>query len=168
MMNKKSSTQKNAIKKYEFVDVTPSYYGVIEKKDGEDTVVVLINKNEKIPCSVTKSYFTKYDNQRSINIRITQANDLTDDPKWGQIVWDGNLELPSGRPAGQEVKVTYSYDENGIMHASFLDVASGNETDTSFTADTDGGDDNPDPNKPNIDKILLDDDVNEVDKWLID
>ena len=149
-------------------DVAPGCFGVIEQRDDKEVVVVLIKKGDKVPCSVTKSYFTEYDNQRSINIRITQSNDPTDDPKWVQIVWDGNLDLPSGRPAGQEVKVTYSYDENGVMHASFLDVASGNETDTSFTADTDGGDDNPDPNKPNIDKILLDDDVNEVDKWLID
>jgi molecular chaperone DnaK (HSP70) len=116
---------------------------------------------------VTKSYFTKYDNQRSINIRITQANDPTDDPKWVQIVWDGNLELPSGRPAGQEVKVTFSVDDNGVFQASLVDVESGKETEISLSnlsGSAEVGDDDPDPNKPDIDKFILDDDVNEVDK----
>jgi molecular chaperone DnaK len=133
-MKKISPTQKNAIKKNKVADVAVGCFGVIEKIDGEDKVVVLINKGVEIPCSVTRSYFTEYDNQTSINLTITQANDPTDDPKWVQIVWDGNLDLPSGRPAGQEVKVTYSYDENCVMHASFLDVASGKETETSLSA----------------------------------
>jgi len=29
--------------------------------------------------------------------------------------------------------VTYSYDENGTMHASFVDVSSGKETNTSLS-----------------------------------
>jgi molecular chaperone DnaK len=114
-------------------DVCPSYFGVIENIDGEDTVVTVIEKNTPLPYSVTKSYFTKYDNQRSINFSITQSNDPTDDPKWVQVVWDGEFELPSGKPAGQEVKATYSCDENGVMRASFVDVASGKVTETSLS-----------------------------------
>ena len=117
-------------KKINIKNVATGCFGVIEQRDGKEVVVVLIKKGEEVPCSVTKSYFTEYNNQRSINIRITQSNDPTDDPKWVQIVWDGELELPPGRPAGQEVKVTYSYDENGVMHASFVDVATGNKTET--------------------------------------
>ena len=162
-MKKISPTQKNAIKKNKVADVAVGCFGVIEKIDGEDKVVVLINKGVEIPCSVTKSYFTEYDNQTSINLTITQANDPTDDPKWVQIVWDGNLDLPSGRPAGQEVKVTYSYDENGVMRASFFDVASGKVTETSLSDRTQSSDESEE-----IDQFILDDDVNEVDKWLID
>ena len=133
-MNKKSSTQKNAIKKYEFVDVTPSYYGVIEKKDGEDTVVVLINKNEERPCSVTKSYFTEYDDQQSMNFKLTSSQSSETDPTFVTIMWDGELPLPPGRPAGQEVKVTFSFDDNAVMQASFKDVESGKEVNLQISA----------------------------------
>ncbi|SVC73893.1 uncharacterized protein METZ01_LOCUS326747, partial [marine metagenome] len=78
--------------------------------------------------TVTQSFYTLADNQTGVDCRITQANDPTDDPKWVQVVWDGELELPSGRPAGQAIDVTYSYDENSVMHASFVDVATGNKT----------------------------------------
>ena len=150
-------------KKINVNNVAPGCFGVIEQRDDKEVVVVLIKKGDKVPCSVTKSYFTEYDNQRSINIRITQSNDPTDDPKWVQIVWDGNLELPSGRPAGQEVKVTYSYDENGVMHAYFLDVASGKVTETSLSNITPLSDESEE-----IDQFILDNEENEVNKWLIE
>ena len=41
MMNKKSSTQKNTIKKYKVVDVVTAYYGVIASGIDELTVDVL-------------------------------------------------------------------------------------------------------------------------------
>jgi len=30
--------------------------------------------------------------------------------------------LPAGRPEGQEIQITYSYDENQMMECSFKDV----------------------------------------------
>ena len=74
-------------------------------------------------------------------------------------MWDGELELPSGRPAGQKIDVTYSYDENSVMHASFVDVATGKETETSLSnlnPSSDNGGHAPDPNKPDIDKFIVD------------
>ena len=38
--------------------------------------------------------------------------------------WEGDLELPPGRPAGQKIQVTFAYDENQVMKCSFLDVES--------------------------------------------
>ena len=35
--------------------------------------------------------------------------------------------MPSGRPTNQEIKITYSFDENQQMHCKFVDVASGRE-----------------------------------------
>ena len=150
-------------KKINVNNLAPGCFGVIEQRDDKEVVVVLITKGDKIPCSVTKSYFTEYENQRSINFTITQSNDPTDDPKWVKVVWDGELELPSGRPAGQEVKATYSYDENGVMNASFVDVATGNKIETIWSNIT------PSSDEPEeIDQFILDDDVKEVDKWLVD
>jgi molecular chaperone DnaK len=35
------------------------------------------------------------------------------------------LNVPSGRPAGQPIKVIYAYDLNGTMQCSFEDVKTG-------------------------------------------
>ena len=35
------------------------------------------------------------------------------------------MELPEGRPAGKDIEVTYSYDDNNMMHCSFKDVETG-------------------------------------------
>ena len=48
------------------------------------------------------------------------------DPQFVSTLWEGNLESEGGRPAGQELKFTYSFTESGTMKASFLDVGSGN------------------------------------------
>ena len=44
------------------------------------------------------------------------------------IIWEGELKLPLGRPAQQELKFTYSYTEDGRMKCSFLDIESGEDT----------------------------------------
>ena len=159
-MKKSTSIETNSIKNIKTTDVCPSYFGVIENIDGEDTVVTVIKKNTPRPCSVTKSYFTVYDNQQSINFKLTSSNSLETDPSFVTIVWDGGLPLPPGRPAGQEVKVTFSFDDNGVMQASILNVESGKKTDTFI-----GG---IDPNSPTysesveIDQFTVDDDMQEV------
>jgi molecular chaperone DnaK len=149
-MKKLSSIKTNSVNKVSVIDVAVGCYGVIEKIDGEDKVIVLINKGDEIPCSVTRSYFTQYDNQTSISLKITQSDVATDDPKWVQIIWDGALSLPPGRKAGQQVDLTCSYDENGTMHASFVDVASGDGTYTTLSNTTPTVDE-----KGDIDKFIV-------------
>ena len=51
---------------------------------------------------------------------------------------ENDLELPDGRPKGQEIKITYSYQENGLMNASFEDVASGKKQEVDITAQSEG------------------------------
>jgi molecular chaperone DnaK len=141
-------------KKINVNNLAPGCFGVIEQRDDKEVVDVLIKKGDNIPCSVTKSYFTEYDNQRSINIQITQSNDPTEDPNWVQVLWDGELELPSGRSAGQEVKATYSYDENGVMSASFV-VEDDDNTETIWSTNITPSSDEP----GEIVQFILDDDV---------
>ena len=49
-------------------------------------------------------------------------------PEYVSKIWEGSLELPSGRPAGQPIKVIYAYDINGTMQCSFEDVKTGKVT----------------------------------------
>ena len=59
--------------------------------------------------------------------------------------------MPSGRrKLIRKVDVTYAYDENGTMHASFVDVATGKETYTTLS-DISSIDDDDDPGRFNVD-----------------
>jgi molecular chaperone DnaK len=62
-----------------------------------------------------------------VNLRVTESRSPERDPTFVKILKEGNLNLPSGREAGQEIKVTFSFDENQVMHCKFVDVASGRE-----------------------------------------
>ena len=42
-------------------------------------------------------------------------------PNFVKTIWQGDLELPPGRPAGQQINVKFSYDENSIIHCEFED-----------------------------------------------
>jgi len=137
--SKLSPVQQNSIQKIKVSESTTKCFGTIalfEKSRGEwkEQVSILIRKNEKIPCSVTKSYFTTHDNQESVKFVITESVAAETDPKFVNILWEDKLILPSGRPEGQELKVTYSYDENQTIHATFIDVGTGKEMKTSLSS----------------------------------
>ena len=148
-----NSVQKASIKQLAVTDVAVGCFGTsaIRGSNQEEYNAILIKKNEKIPCSVTQDFFTVADNQTEVNCKITQSDAATDDLKWVNVIWDGTLSLPSGRKAGQKVAVTYSYDENGTMHASFVDAASGKETYTTLSDITPTVDE-----KGDIDKFIVD------------
>jgi molecular chaperone DnaK len=89
-------------------------------------VAVIIRKNVKVPASHSETYYTMADGQTNVHCVVTQSTTDETDPRWVTTVWEGDLgPLPPGRPQGQEIRVTYSYDENSIMHCHFEDVASG-------------------------------------------
>ena len=109
------------------------YFGFNERKRewGLENAI-LIPKGTKIPHSVTKPFQTTHDNQDSVACQITQSKLPETDPKFVRVIWEGDLTMPSGRPAGQQIDVTYEYDVSGMMHCAFLDVASGKTTEISL------------------------------------
>jgi len=145
--------QKASISKLNVTDVSVGCFGTtaVRGSNRENYIAILIKKNEQIPCSVTETFYTMSDNQTEVDCTITQSDAPTDDPKWVNIIWDGTLALPSGRKAGQKVDITYSYDENGTMHASFVDVATGKETYTTLSDITPSVSE-----KGDIDKFVVD------------
>lgn len=80
---------------------------------------VIITKGTRIPCSVTEIFYTASDGQTTAGLTITESTANETDPAFVKILWQGDLELPGGRPMNQPISVTYSYDENQIMHCSF-------------------------------------------------
>jgi molecular chaperone DnaK len=84
---------------------------------------IVIAKNTPIPCSKTQVYMTSEANERFIEVDITQGED--DDPRFVDVIGKITLEVPPDRPAGCEVAVTYSYDENQRVRALVVDKQSG-------------------------------------------
>jgi len=108
-------------------DVTNYSYGTIAVSEahGREKLrnIFVILKNTPIPCSNTEIFYTLSPDQRKLSCKITQGED--EDPEFVNVLWEDSLELPPGRPAGREVRVTYAYDANGRMSSEFLDVESG-------------------------------------------
>lgn len=125
--------QKKSVSKLNVSEVTNECFGTISigisESRGEALMnSILIEKGQPIPCSVTKKFYTTHDGQETINCRITESKSAETNPNFVKVIKEEDLRLPPGRPANQEIEVTYSYDENQMMHASFKDVASGKET----------------------------------------
>jgi molecular chaperone DnaK len=84
---------------------------------------VVIPKNTPIPCSRTQLYQTSEDNEKLIEVDITQGED--EEPRFVDIIGRISLEVPPDRPKGCEVAVTFSYDENQRVRALVVDKQSG-------------------------------------------
>lgn len=74
----------------------------------------IITRDTKIPCSVTKTYYTSYDNQTDVIIDIYEGE--------GKMVSEntniGSFELKGipAKPEGEEsIEVTFTYNLNGIL-----------------------------------------------------
>ena len=96
--------------------------------DGKEVVVNIIMKNTRLPCTKTEGFATRSEGQTSISFYIME-NELSE----RVIEVDDCVEqatyavdnLPPGRPAGMPVEVTLTLDEQGLLHATGLDVDSG-------------------------------------------
>lgn len=100
----------------------------------------IIAKNTKLPAKVKKSYSTSVDNQTSVPCDCTQSTHEESDPNYVKFIWKGSLDgLPAGRPRGQQIDVTYSFDANNVMNCEFHDVASGKSTSVEVSPESDIG-----------------------------
>ena len=128
-----SAVQRNAISRIKIAESTSKYFGTFAvgwNEAREEEVLendIIIRKGDPIPCQVTKLYHTRYDNQQAVSCIVTESNLPETNPNFVKIIGDKNrkLRLPEGRSAGQEIEVTFAYDENQVMHCSFVDVATG-------------------------------------------
>lgn len=129
-----NATQTAAIQSLKVEEIATYYFGTISvgfneaRRSEELQNSIIISKGEKIPCSRTEQFSTRHDDQTAINCTVTKSGSPETDPRFVSTVWEGDLELPAGRPSGQLVEITYSFDENGMMKCEFLDVESGRKT----------------------------------------
>ena len=152
---KLSPGQKEIVEKIKISETTNKCFGTItlSKASARDEIILenttLIPKGHKIPCSITQSFYTTYEGQTGVDCKVTESSTIESDPKFVKIIWGGRLELPPNRSEGQQIDVTFSYDENQIMQCSFVDIATKKKTTVDLTmASNDKFDDK-------IDKFLV-------------
>jgi molecular chaperone DnaK len=113
--------------------IAPHFFGTSVYDD--DTGLYnasVISKGKKLPCREERTYYTMRDNQTKVDCDVTQSAIEEKNCEYVTKIWQGSLELPSGRPAGQPIKVIYSYDINGTMHCSFKDGDNGKSTEVNL------------------------------------
>ena len=124
-----SATQKKSLEDVKLTDVSNHYFGTgmldwdanlkkhIVKND------ILIPRDTKLPYSITKPYVTAYDGQTVINCEVTQSEHEETDMEFVNTIANTQLHLPSDRPAGQPIDVTFTYDKSSHMICEFVDIA---------------------------------------------
>lgn len=129
-----TANQKHAIGRLSLEERTNKCFGTLSiegQSNPNDLKLrnsILIPKGTKIPCSVTESFYTVYDDQRGVDCVLTESTAPETDPRFVTKVREAKLPLPPDRPKGQEIRVTFAYDQNQIMRCSFEDVATGRKT----------------------------------------
>jgi molecular chaperone DnaK len=129
-----SPVQKQVVKDLNVSEITSKCFGVISisadmnRSEYRLQNTILINKGTAIPTAVSEPFFTTHDGQTAVQCRVTESNSPERDPRFVKVIWEGNLELPEGRPEGQEIMVKFAYDENQVMHCSFTDSATSSLT----------------------------------------
>jgi molecular chaperone DnaK len=110
--------------------IAPHFFGTSVLSEDNSGIYndSVLTKGTKLPCREERTYYTVSDNQTKVNCDVTQSAIEEKNPEYVSKIWEGSLELPSGRPAGQPIKVIYAYDINGTMQCSFEDVKTGKVT----------------------------------------
>ncbi|MEJ6561332.1 MAG: Hsp70 family protein [Akkermansiaceae bacterium] len=113
-------------------DVANHYFGTIARNFDEHTnsmeekVSIILRKDRPVPCSNTETFRTASDDQQWIGFKLTQSAEEETDPQFVNVVFEEDLgPLPAGRPKGQPVEFTFSYDEDQVMWVELKDVTSG-------------------------------------------
>ena len=139
---KLSPAQRNAISGMNFTERTGKYYGTIAlfNVNGEERPMnsILIKKNTIIPCEAIESFYTILEGQTAVKCQVTESVNEETDLKFVFVANSIKLPLPPGRPAGQEIKVTFRYDVNQTMDCCFKDVATGKEITSRISVGAEG------------------------------
>ena len=120
-----NSAQKKAISNVELNDVCNFYMGTLmvtmdqERNQGVMVNDIVIPRDTKLPCSITKTYHVLHDDQKVIKCSVTQSEGEESDVEFVVIIAEEPLDLPKNVKEGDPVEITYSYDSNGKMHCVF-------------------------------------------------
>jgi molecular chaperone DnaK len=131
----------SGLKDINLTDVCNHSYGTlcapIDKVTGKRVIEnrIILKKNTPLPCQVSQLFYTLREDQRQIEVVVTQGEDTN--PLFVNCIGTQHFELPPDRPAEQPIEVTYSYDLNQRMNCTFEDKQSGRMLEVDFLIDGD-------------------------------
>lgn len=107
-------------KEKKIIDVNSHSLGVIthdENGDPENTII--LTRNQPIPAKSEQIFYTQSDNQTGILVQVTEGED--EDVDYVKIIGTSELKL-NPHPAGSQIKISISYDKDGIVHVGVFDM----------------------------------------------
>ncbi|HFC92937.1 MAG TPA: heat-shock protein Hsp70 [Leucothrix mucor] len=112
------------------VDVTPYTFGTsamgeMYGMEYPHCFVPLIHKNTPIPVTFSESFYTLYDDQEAVDVRVYQGEEQ--DAMKNTEIGGFKLENLKNLSAGSPIVVTFSLDINGILSVSTVEKKSGTE-----------------------------------------
>jgi len=132
----------NGLRDINLTDVCNHSYGTVcaplDKETGRRVIAnrIILNKNTPLPCEASQTFYTLTEGQSELEVTVTQGEDT--DVEYVKKIATHKFELPSDRPAGCPIKVTYGYDVNQRMHCKFEDVQSSKVLEVDLSLDRDG------------------------------
>jgi len=117
------------LEQLEVTDVSAHSLGISVYDTNVDTggrrlMHALLNRNTPLPDTKSRTFFTMRADETRIVIPVLEGDEPDPDfsTRIGEVIIDG---LPAGRPAHQPVRVSMTYDRDGILEVSALDEESG-------------------------------------------
>lgn len=127
------------------------------KNEIELSNTVIIPRGTKIPCKKINMFSTASDNQTEIECKVTECKERDTPLQFVHEIGRFTFNLPAGRPAGQDIRVTYEYTANQMLVATFLDVSSGKEITEEFRMIPDDNDPHEGSPAPTASGVNIDD-----------
>lgn len=110
--------------KRKVLDVNSHSLGVLANdEEGNIQNCIILSKNTKIPCETSRLFYTTEDEQKEVELIISEGED--EDPEYVNIIGKCRVELVP-RPKGSPINILISYDENAIIKVSAIDEVDNN------------------------------------------
>jgi len=112
------------------VDITPytfgtSATGMLGGMEYPEVFVPLIRKNSVIPTTKSEVFYTMWDSQEAVNVKVYQGE--AEDALENTLIGSFRIEGLSDAPAGNPIVTTFSLDLDGILNVHAKEKKSGLE-----------------------------------------
>lgn len=106
----------------DFTDVNSHDLGIeADNIYGKAVMNTIIKKNELLPVSCKKVFYTSVSNQHSILVKVVEG-DGDDNLDFCTYVGEAQIQMKYNWPEGSPIEIEMTYDKNGVIHVQASDV----------------------------------------------